>query len=83
MRIRVSIGVVGMNSVGEQGMLTERQVFLDLPRIPDMTKPQSVDVHDAVHALVREAMERALVVVKDEAMQTFGVPHVGTREFLG
>jgi hypothetical protein len=83
MRIRVSIGVVGMNSVGEQGMLTERQVFLDLPRIPDMTKPQDVSVHEAVHALVREAMERALVVVKDEAMGTFGVPHVGTREFLG
>lgn len=83
MRIRISIGVVGMNSVGEQGMLTEQQVFLDLPRIPDMTKPQDVLVHEAAHALVREAMERALVVVKDEAMGTFGVPHVGTREFLG
>ena len=75
MRIRVSISVVGVPM--------EQQVFLDLPRIPDMTKPQSVDVHCAVHALVNEAMERALVVVKDEAMQTFGVPHVGTREFLG
>ena len=75
MRIRVSISVVGVPM--------ENQVFLDLPRIPDMTKPQDVSVHDAVHALVNEAMERALVVVKDEAMGTFGVPHVGTREFLG
>ena len=75
MRIRVSISVVGVPM--------EQQVFLDLPRIPDMTKPQSVDVHCAVHALVNEAMERALVVVKDEALGTFGVPHVGTREFVG
>lgn len=83
MRIRISIGVVGMNSVGEQGMLTERQVFLDLPRLPDMFVPQHVATHDALHDIVHEAMERALAVVREECMLGFGVPLVGAQEFMG
>lgn len=83
MRVKVSISVLGMTSVGEHGSVSAREVFLDLPRLPDMSMPQSVYTHDAVQGMVNDAMERALSVVRDECYGAFGVPLVGQSAFVG
>ena len=83
MKVKVSIQIPGRTVLGQETVLASREVFLDLPRLPDMFVPQHVATHDALHGIVHEAMERALAVVREECMLGFGVPLVGAREFLG